>query len=129
MKKATLSERLAFIKSDVSILFAQLPESILNTPIEGYENLRTMLSNIEIASDENDDEPSRWLKDLEDTGKPKSWFELATGSEGNRRGLAKFSSYAEALAFLYDYELSNPHANLSIDEWAEDEHGNYIKLN
>jgi hypothetical protein len=129
MKKATLSERLAFIKSDVSILFAQLPKHILNTPIEGYENLRTMLSNIEIASDENDDEPSRWLKDMEDTGKPNSWFELAVGNEGNRRGLAKFSSYAEALAFLYDYKLSNPHANLSIDEWAEDEHGNYIKLN
>lgn len=66
MKKTTLSERLAFIKEDVSKLFLHLPDEVLDTYTEDGTTMRTILSNIEIASNENDSEPDSWRR-------PSNW--------------------------------------------------------
>jgi hypothetical protein len=50
MKIITAEQRLVFIRQDVARILEQLPEALLETPIEGFENLG--LSDININSDE-----------------------------------------------------------------------------
>ena len=45
---------------DVKRVLDNLPEEVLEMPVQGYENIRTLLSNIEIASDLTDEESNNW---------------------------------------------------------------------
>jgi hypothetical protein len=58
-KKKEFQQRLKFINEDVKRLIESLPNDVLNMSV--YENVNTLLSNIEIASDLKDDESLGWV--------------------------------------------------------------------
>jgi hypothetical protein len=55
-----LKRRLKFIAEDVDRLFETLPQEVLDMPVEGWENVKTLLMNIEIATDLSSDESDSW---------------------------------------------------------------------
>lgn len=59
-KEENYKRRLKFISDDVKRVLENSPEKYLKTPVKGYENIETLLSNIEIASDYNDNESNNW---------------------------------------------------------------------
>jgi len=59
-KEENYKRRLKFISDDVKRVLENSPEKYLKTPVKGYENIETLLSNIEIASDYNDNESDNW---------------------------------------------------------------------
>lgn len=120
MKKVSAEQRLAFIRQDVARLLEELPESILSTPIEGYEDLGVMLSNIAIASDEGDLEPEHWIQ---------TWFEVFRETEeGGTETIAMLDTKKQALDFMFTYSLKYPEDTLFYDEWQSslDENGEII---
>jgi hypothetical protein len=109
MSKVTAEQRLALIRRDVAILLEQLPEEILKTYIEDYENVGTMLDNIEIASDLNNDEVERWIQ---------VWYEVFRyDEEGGTETIADFDTEKQAEAFVYEYNLKHPDTELGYDHW------------
>jgi hypothetical protein len=65
-KKKEYQRRLKFINEDVKRLIENLPNDVLNMTVYGnYENINTLLSNIEIASDLEDDESLGWVDKIE----------------------------------------------------------------
>jgi hypothetical protein len=61
-KKKEYQQRLKFINEDVKRLIESLPNDVLSMSVYGeYENVNTLLSNIEIASDLKDDESLGWV--------------------------------------------------------------------
>jgi hypothetical protein len=61
-KKKEYQQRLKFINEDVKRLIESLPNDVLNMSVYGnYENVNTLLSNIEIASNLKDDESLGWV--------------------------------------------------------------------
>lgn len=63
-KKKEYVQRLQFINEDVKRLIESLPNDVLNMTVYGnYENINTLLSNIEIASNIDDDESLGWVVD------------------------------------------------------------------
>ena len=79
--------RLEFIGEDVKRLSDVLSEEILNTPVPNYENVGVVLSNIEIASNLNDNESSNWKTKFEipthdpQTGELNPYYEQLTGKK------------------------------------------------
>jgi len=79
--------RLEFIGEDVKRLSDVLSEDILNTPVPNYENVGVVLSNIEIASNLNDNESSNWKTKFEipthdpQTGELNPFYEELTGKK------------------------------------------------
>jgi hypothetical protein len=59
-KEDNYKRRLMFIRQDIDRVFENSPEKYLKTPVEGFENIETLLSNIQIASDYNDNESDNW---------------------------------------------------------------------
>ena len=61
-KKKEYQQRLKFINEDVKRLIESLPNDVLSITVYGnYENVNTLLSNIEIASNMEDDESLGWV--------------------------------------------------------------------
>lgn len=61
-KKKEYQQRLKFINEDVKRLIESLPNDVLNmTVYSDYEKVNTLLSNIEIASNMEDDESLGWV--------------------------------------------------------------------
>ena len=61
-KKKEYKERLNFINEDVKRLIESLPNDVLDmTVYSDYEKVNTLLSNIEIASNMEDDESLGWV--------------------------------------------------------------------
>ena len=107
--KITAEQRLVFIRQDVARILEQLPEALLETPIEGFENLGVVLNNIAIASDETDTEPEHWLV---------TWFEVYRHDEiEGTETIAQFDTEKQALDFMYDYSMRYPDIELGYDEW------------
>jgi hypothetical protein len=74
-------KRLQFINEDVKRVFDNLPENVLDMPVEGYEDVRTLLSNIEVASDLTDTESNSWkLKNQMAKGGTVKGFNYTIGS-------------------------------------------------
>lgn len=73
MTEENLKRRLKFIAEDVDRLYSALPEEVLDMPVKGWENIRTLLANIEIATDLSDNESDNWKfgKKMEDSGEPQ----------------------------------------------------------
>jgi len=116
MEKITAKQRLAFIRQDIARVLEELPQSVLNTPIEGFENLETILNNIAIACDEEDQEPSHWLV---------TWFEVyRSDEEEGTETIASFDTKKQALDFMYDYSMRYPEIELGYDEWQSSADGN-----
>lgn len=120
MKKVSAEQRLAFVRQDVARLLEELPESVLSTHIEGFEDLGTVLSNIAVASDEEDQEPLRWLV---------TWFEVfRDDEEEGTETIATFDTKNQALDFMYDYSMKNPDVQLNYDEWQSNTDGSGTTL-
>jgi len=115
MKNLNANQRLAFVRQDVARLLEQLPEDLLTTPIEGFENLGVILSNIEIACDEEDQEPLHWLM---------TWYEVfRINEEVGTETIASFDTKKQALDFIYDYSMRYPEVELYYDEWQSNADG------
>ena len=112
MKNITAEQRLVFIRQDIARVIEQLPEALLETPIDGDENLGVVLNNIAIASDETDKEPNHWIL---------TWYEVFRYEEDGTRSIAQFDTEEQALAFMYEYSMrySDTDANIELgyDEW------------
>jgi len=62
IKKKEYQQRLKFINEDVKRLIESLPNDVLDmTVYSDYEKVNTLLSNIEIASNMEDDESLGWV--------------------------------------------------------------------
>jgi hypothetical protein len=115
MEKLTAKQRLAFVRQDVARLLEQLPEKVLITPIEGFENLEVILNNIAIACDEEDQEPKHWLM---------TWYEVfRINEEEGTETIASFDTKKQALDFIYDYSMRYPEVELYYDEWQSNADG------
>jgi hypothetical protein len=86
-KENEYARRLHFISEDVKRLSDVLTDEILNTPVPNYENIGVVLSNIEIASNLNDDESSNWKTKFQipthdpQTGELNPFYEELTGKK------------------------------------------------
>jgi len=86
-KEKEYKRRLEFISEDVKRLSDVLSEELLNTPVPNYENVGVVLSNIEIASNMEDDESSNWKTKFEipthdpQTGQLNPYYEELTGKK------------------------------------------------
>lgn len=117
--RITAEQRLVFIRQDVARILEQLPEALLETPIEGFENLGVVLSNIAIASDETDKEPEHWLI---------TWFEVfRSDEEESTHTLASFDTEKQAKDFIYDYSMRYPEVELYCDEWKSNADGSGVE--
>lgn len=118
MRKITAEQRLVLIRQDVARILEQLPEVLLETPIEGFENLGVVLSNIAIASDETDVEPLHWLV---------TWYEVfRQDEEDGTETIANFDTEKQALDFMYDYSMRYPDIELGYDEWQSNTDGSGV---
>ncbi len=102
MSKLTAEQRLAFVRHDVAVLLEQLPNEILKAPIDGWENVGTMLTNIEVACDLDSDEADQWTR---------TWWEVWRTDE-RPRVLAEFDTEQQAKYFVFGYADTNPEAKL-----------------
>ena len=117
--KITAEQRLIFIRQDVARILEQLPEALLETPIEGFENLGVVLNNIAIASDETDTEPEHWLV---------TWFEVYRNDEiEGTETIAQFDTEKQAKDFMYDYSMRYPDVELGYDEWQSNANGTGVE--
>lgn len=117
MKNITAEQRLIFVRQDVARLIEQLPEKVLSTPIEGFEDLGTILSNIAIACDEDDREPLHWLV---------TWYEVYRYEEEGTETIAQFDTEKQAKDFMYDYSMRYPDVELNYDEWQSNADGSGV---
>jgi len=87
MGQTEYKRRLEFINEDVKILYGSLTEEVINTPVPNYESVGVLLSNIEIASNLNDDESLGWKTKFNipthdpQTGDINPYYEELTGSK------------------------------------------------
>lgn len=118
MKNITAEQRLVFVRQDVARLLEELPASVLLTPIQGFENLGVVLDNIAIASDEDDQEATRWLV---------TWYEVFMyDDEGSTHTLGNFDTEKQAKDFMYAYSMNYPEAELNYDEWQSNTDGSGV---
>jgi hypothetical protein len=116
--RITAEQRLVLIRQDVARLLEQLPEALLETPIEGFENLGVVLSNIQIASDQTDREPEHWLV---------TWYEVfRIDEEDGTETIANFDTEKQAKDFMYDYSMRYPDIELGYDEWQSNADGTAV---
>jgi hypothetical protein len=108
MKNITVEQRLVFIRQDVARILEQLPEALLETPIEGFENLGVVLHNIAIASDETDTEPLHCIVTRYEV--------FRNDEEEGTHPLASFDTNKQAKDFMYDYSMRYPEVELYCDE-------------
>lgn len=122
MKNITTEQRLAFVRQDVARLLEQLPEEVLSTHIEGYENLGIVLSNLAIACDLEDQEPLHWLL---------TWYEVfKTDEEEGTETIATFDTEKQAKEFIYENSMKYPDTELNYDEWQSNVDGSgLVKIN
>jgi hypothetical protein len=87
MGQTEYKRRLEFINEDVKILYGSLTDEVINTPVPNYESVGVLLSNIEIASNLNDDESLGWKTKFNipthdpQTGDINPYYEELTGSK------------------------------------------------
>lgn len=118
MRNITAEQRLIFVRQDVARLLEQLPEEILSTFVEGFENVKTVLNNIAIACDVEDQEPKHWLV---------TWYEVYRyDDEEGSETIANFDTEKQALDFMYDYSTKYPEIGLSYDEWQSNADGTQV---
>ena len=117
MKNISAEQRLAFVRQDVARLIEELPESVLKTPIEGFEDLGTILSNIQIASDIEAQEPAHWIV---------TWYEVFRFGEDGTETIAIFDTKKQALDFMWERSLKYPETELGYDEWQSNADGSGV---
>jgi hypothetical protein len=104
-KEKEYKRRLEYISEDVKRLSDVLSEEVLNTPVPNYENVGVVLSNIEIASNMEDEESSSWKTQFEipthdpQTGQLNPYYEELTGKKNPLLG----KQTDEDVEFFHDY--------------------------
>lgn len=84
-KEKEYKRRLKYISEDIKRIIENSPDSLLTSPVNGYENIGTLISNIEIASNLKDKECLGWKTDFEipthdpHTGELNPHYEELTG--------------------------------------------------
>ena len=79
--------RLKYISEDIKRISVNSSESFLTTPVDGYENIGTLISNIEIASNLKDKECLDWKTKFDipthdpQTGELNPYYEELTGKK------------------------------------------------
>jgi len=87
MGQIEYKRRLEFISEDVKRLYKSLNDEVLNIPVPNYEDVGVVLSNIEIASNLNDNECLGWKTKFDipthdpQTGDINPYYEELTGSK------------------------------------------------
>jgi len=85
MKRNSYKKRLKLISEDIKRVFDNLPEEYMDLPVKGYEDIGTLLSNIEIASDLKSEEFINWKPKFEipthdpQTGELNPYYEILKG--------------------------------------------------
>ena len=86
-KEKEYKRRLKYISEDIKRIIENSPDSLLTSSVNGYENIGTLISNIEIASNLKDKECLDWKTDLEipthdpNTGELNPYYKELTGSD------------------------------------------------
>ena len=111
-KEKEYKKRLEFISEDIKLITKNSSEAFLFSPVTGYENIGTLISNIEIASDLGDNESLQWKTKFDipthdpQTGELNPYYEELTGK--------KNPLTEEKKEYLYDikeYIKKNPITN------------------
>jgi hypothetical protein len=115
-KKKEYQQRLKFINEDVKRLIESLSNDVLNMSVYGnYENVNTLLSNIEIASNLKDDESLNWVvKNGEPTDEYIEFFHKDFGIEMG----AKNINDSRIILRINEYDGDNEFI-LSIKEYVK----------
>jgi hypothetical protein len=100
-----LERRLGLINEDVTRILKHAPNDILHYPVQGWENIGTLLSNIEIASDLTDSESDDWKFSKDD--------EYATGG-GVRTHNGR--EYSFGRAWTNDHRHENRKENWEVPQ-------------
>lgn len=106
-KEKDIKRRLNFIREDVKRLSDVLPEEVINLPVPNYENVGVLLSNIEIASNLNDNESLNWKTKFDipthdpQTGELNPYYEELTGRKNPL--LDNQTDEDEDVEFFHDY--------------------------
>ena len=85
-------KRLKLISEDIKRIFDNLPEEYMDLPVKGYEDIGTILSNIEIASDLKSMESIKWKTKFKipthdpQTGELNPYYEELTGEKNPLTG-------------------------------------------
>jgi|TARA_R110000765_G_scaffold361906_1_gene452149 hypothetical protein len=91
-KKIDYKKRLKLISEDIKRIFDNLPEEYMDLPVKGYEDIGTILSNIEIASDLKSMESINWKTKFKipthdpQTGELNPYYEELTGEKNPLTG-------------------------------------------
>jgi len=86
-KEKEYKRRLKYISEDIKRISVNSSESFLTTPVDGYENIGTLISNIEIASNLKDKECLDWKTKFDipthdpQTGELNPYYEELTGKK------------------------------------------------
>jgi hypothetical protein len=90
--KNNYKKRLKLISEDIKRVFDTLPKEYMDLPVKGYEDIGTILSNIEIASDLKSEEFIKWKTKFKipthdpQTGELNPYYEELTGEKNPLTG-------------------------------------------
>jgi len=105
-KKIEYKKRLKLISEDIKRIFDNLPKEYMDLPVKGYEDIGTILSNIEIASDLKTMESINWKTKFKipthdpQTGELNPYYEELTGEKNPLTGEI---DYKKPLPFCKEY--------------------------
>ena len=91
-KVKNYKKRLKLISEDIKRIFDNLPKEYMDLPVKGYEDIGTILSNIEIASDLKSMESINWKTKFKipthdpQTGELNPYYEELTGEKNPLTG-------------------------------------------
>jgi len=91
-KVKNYKKRLKLISEDIKRIFDNLPKEYMDLPVKGYEDIGTILSNIEIASDLKTMESINWKTKFKipthdpQTGELNPYYEELTGEKNPLTG-------------------------------------------
>jgi len=109
-KKIEYKKRLKLISEDIKRIFDNLPKEYMDLPVKGYEDIGTILSNIEIASDLKTMESINWKTKFKipthdpQTGELNPYYEELTGEKNPLTG--EIEKKYDPLPFCKEYFIT-----------------------
>ena len=104
--------RLQFINEDINRVFKYAPKELLDFKVEGWEDIGTLLSNIEIASDLTDNASDDWKGSKINMAKGGS-IELANEKYLNSIPLDKKTRILQNIADHYGISEEQAYAEIT----------------
>lgn len=109
-KVKNYKKRLKLISEDIKRIFDNLPKEYMDLPVKGYEDIGTILSNIEIASDLKTMESINWKTKFKipthdpQTGELNPYYEELTGEKNPLTG--EIEKKYDPLPFCKEYFIT-----------------------